>query len=163
LFPVRLRDLHSVYLHDVIPGTVEVPGFAVVADLVMHPGPTLGYRVSEDGRSLAYLPDHEPALGSPDLGDPAWISGFSLVVGVDVLIHDAQYSDAEYRAKVGWGHSTYKHTMSLARIAGVASLVTFHHDPDHTDEDLDRLHLEAQEAAGDLKLLAGLAGMVLDV
>ena len=71
LFPVPLRDLPSTFLHDVHPGPVEAPGFAVSAELVIHPGPTLGYRVGINGRALAYLPNHEPALGSPAMEPPA--------------------------------------------------------------------------------------------
>jgi ribonuclease BN (tRNA processing enzyme) len=163
LFPVRLRDLASLYLHDVHPGPFSVPGFAVSADLVIHPGPTLGYRVEENGHSLAYLPDHEPALGSPDLNETAWMSGYSIIEEVDLLIHDAQYSDDEYRAKVGWGHSSYHQTVALARAARVRTLVTFHHDPEHNDQQLDRFHDELRSADPELELVAGLAGTVLEV
>ena len=163
LFPVRLRDLHSVHLHDVHPGPLSVPGFAVTADLVIHPGPTLGYALAEDGHSIAYLPDHEPVLGSPNLDEPAWLSGFSIIEGVDLLIHDAQYSDDEYRAKVGWGHSSYRQTLALAQIARVRTLVTFHHDPEHSDQDLDRLHDQLRSEDPGLEVVAGLAGTVLEV
>ncbi len=163
LFPVRLRDLQSVHLHDVHPGSFGVPGFAVAADLVIHPGPTLGYRVEENSHSLAYLPDHEPVLGSPDLTEPAWLSGLALIEDVDLLIHDAQYSEDEYRAKVGWGHSSYRQALAVAQTAGVRTLVTFHHDPEHTDEELDRLHHELREAKPELELVAGLAGAVLEI
>ena len=65
LFPVRLNELAcQLVLHDVPLGTFELPGVQVTAALVCHPGPTVGYRI-DDGRSvLAYLPDHEPALGA---------------------------------------------------------------------------------------------------
>lgn len=163
LFPVRLRDLQSVHLHDVHPGSFEVPGFAVTADLVIHPGPTLGYRVEENSHSLAYLPDHEPVLGSPDLTAPAWLSGLAVIEGVDLLIHDAQYSEDEYQAKVGWGHSSYRQALALANTARVRTLVTFHHDPEHSDEELDRLHDELRKAEPEFELVAGLAGAVLEL
>ena len=163
LFPVRLRDLSSLHLHDVHPGSFSVPGFTVRADLVIHPGPTLGYRVEENGHSIAYLPDHEPALGSPDLDETAWMSGYSISEDVDLLIHDAQYSDAEYRAKIGWGHSSYRHALVLGQAARVRSLLTFHHDPEHSDQELDRLHDELRAEDPKLELVPGLAGTVLDV
>jgi len=163
LFPVRLRDLASVYLHDVHPGLFEVPGFSVSADLVIHPGPTLGYRVEENGHSLAYLPDHEPALGSPNLAEPNWLSGYSIIADVDLLIHDAQYFDDEYRAKIGWGHSSHRQTIAVARMARVRTLVTFHHDPEHSDEELDRLHDQMRADDPELNIVAGLAGAVLEV
>ncbi|HUO46694.1 MAG TPA: MBL fold metallo-hydrolase [Acidimicrobiia bacterium] len=164
LFPVRLRDLHSLHLHDVHPGKFAVPGFEITADLVIHPGPTLGYRVTEDGRALAYLPDHEPALGSPELTDPPrWLSGFDLIKGVDLLIHDAQYTDEEYQTKIGWGHSSYRQAMSLATLAGVAGLVTFHHDPEHSDAQLDALHAGLATVSGDIRIHPGLAGAVVEI
>ena len=80
LFPVRLRDLPCrLVLHDAPRGTFEVPGAAVTADLVCHPGPTLGYRITADGASVAYIPDHEPALGADVFPDePGWTSGFAI-------------------------------------------------------------------------------------
>lgn len=164
LFPVRLRDLPHLRLHDVPPGPVPVPGFEVCADLVIHPGPTLGYRITHQGRTLTYLPDHEPGLGWPSMSPRAeWLSGYRLAAGADLLIHDAQYTDEEYRGKVGWGHSTYAHCLALATAAEVTRLVTFHHDPDHGDILLDRLHEDARRRTPDLEVLPGLAGAEFDV
>jgi phosphoribosyl 1,2-cyclic phosphodiesterase len=146
LFPVRLRDLPCrLSLHDVPRrGTVELPGVSVTADLVCHPGPTMGYRLSSNGASLAYISDHEPALGGG--GFPRsrnWTSGYDLAAGADVLIHDAQYSEDEYAAHVGWGHSSVGHALTFAEMSEVGRLVAFHHDPDHGDDTLDRLQAEA--------------------
>lgn len=164
LFPVRLRDLSSLHLHDVLPGTFSVPGFEIAADLIIHPGPTLGYRVGENGHRLAYLPDHEPALGSAGIDDsPEWLSGFDLIHGVDLLIHDAQYTDEEYRAKVGWGHSSYQHCLAMAEVAEVGTLVTFHHDPEHSDGQLDRFHATLAAEGGNVKVRPGLAGAVFEL
>jgi phosphoribosyl 1,2-cyclic phosphodiesterase len=148
LFPVRLRDLPCrLVLHDAPRGTFDLPGATVTSDLVCHPGPTLGYRISADGATLAYLPDHEPALGATHFpGAGAWTSGYALMAGADLLIHDAQYSDAEYPAHVGWGHSSIGHALALGEAAEVRRLVAFHHDPGHNDRVLDRLYAEA--AAG---------------
>ncbi len=145
LFPVRLRDLPcKLLLHDAPRGTFDLPGASVTADLVCHPGPTLGYRITADGATLAYLPDHEPALGAESFPKhPEWTSGFDLMAEVDLLIHDAQYSEAEYPAHVGWGHSSIGQAMTLAEEAGVDQLVAFHHDPNHNDSLLDRLFAEA--------------------
>jgi ribonuclease BN (tRNA processing enzyme) len=145
LFPVRLRDLPcQLFLHDAPRGTFDLPGATVTADLVCHPGPTLGYRVEADGATVAYIPDHEPALGAdPFPGRPQWTSGFALMVGADLLIHDAQYTDGEYPAHVGWGHSSLGQTLALAEATGVGCLIGFHHDPDHNDRQLDRLYTDA--------------------
>ncbi len=167
LFPVRLRDLRvagSLELHDVGPGTFTIGPFTVTADLICHPGPTLGYRLSEDGGSAAYLPDHEPALGHRSFpASPKWTSGFDLIEGVDLLIHDAQYTEEEYEQRVGWGHSTLRHAVDFATEAGVGTLVTFHHDPEHTDQMLDELLVEMIDEGLDIELLPGRAGSAFEV
>ena len=141
LFPVMLRDLPNVTLHELHPPTSFVLGsLRVEADLITHPGPTLGYRIESSGQVLAYLPDHEPALGVRRFPDPAgWTSGFDLAKGADVLIHDAQYTSREYEDRVGWGHSTFNHALDFAALAGVGRLVTFHHDPAHSDVLLEQI------------------------
>lgn len=142
LFPVRLRDLPSrVTLHDVPFGTFELPGLEATAALVCHPGPTVGYRLSDGVRSVTYLPDHEPALGVVRFPEePRWTSGYALAEGADLLIHDAQYTDEEYPAHIGWGHSTIGHAVAFARHVGARRLIAFHHDPRHDDDTLDRLY-----------------------
>jgi ribonuclease BN (tRNA processing enzyme) len=142
LFPVRLRDLPCrLQLHDAPRGSFKLPGLTVTADLVCHPGPTLGYRlVGEDGGSLAYLSDHEPALGTGTVeGLPGWTSGYALARRADVLIHDAQFTDEEYPRHVGWGHSSVSHALAFATLAEVGCLIPFHHDPDHEDMALDAI------------------------
>jgi phosphoribosyl 1,2-cyclic phosphodiesterase len=141
LFPVRIRDLPcSLTLHDVPLGAFEIDEFVLSADLVCHPDPTLGYRITNGGAAMAYLADHEPALGAQRFPEEAdWTSGFALAAGADLLIHDAQYTDDEYRSHTGWGHSSITHTLAFAGMAGVGRLVTFHHDPSHDDATLDAL------------------------
>jgi ribonuclease BN (tRNA processing enzyme) len=163
LFPLRVRDLENVTFHDVAPGTFDIDGIEVTADLVSHPGPTLGYRLQEGGRSLTYLPDHEPALGSNDFpNDSEWTSGYSLAQGTDVLIHDSQYTDEEYAERVGWGHSSYSHVLGFARLCEVDRLMTFHHDPAHSDETLDQAHSRLQDSAEGFEVIPGTQGAVIE-
>jgi ribonuclease BN (tRNA processing enzyme) len=68
---------------------------------------------------------------------PEWCSGLDLAAGVDVLIHDSQYTDAEYEERVGWGHSTLRHAFAFADLAKARHLIAFHHDPAHDDAMLD--------------------------
>ena len=163
LFPVRLRDLPCrLELHDVPLGTFEVPGFSITAALVCHPGPTVGYRLDDGTTSLAYISDHEPALGCrvfPDL--PQWMSGLGLAQGADVLIHDAQYTEEEYEDHIGWGHSSVRQTNAFAQAAGVAHLVPFHHDPAHDDDMLDSMFDRARDSAGGLRISPAQEGATL--
>jgi len=160
LFPVRIRDLEArVVLHDAPEQPTRIGGFEVVARHVIHPGPTVGYRISIDGASLAYLPDHEPALATTRFpAEPDWTSGFELASGVDLLIHDGQYTDNERRARVGWGHSSVSEAIAFAEVARVQRLVLFHHDPSHTDAMLDELMAEPRVSAGTLDVGAGREG-----
>jgi phosphoribosyl 1,2-cyclic phosphodiesterase len=147
LFPVRLADIPArITFHDASDEPFAIGSATVRATDVAHQGPTVGYRIEEDGRSLAYLPDHEPSLGV-ELADlpPAWISGHAVAAGVDVLFHDAQYGDHEYPDHVGWGHSAFEHVLRFAEKSDVGRVVLFHHDPYHTDEELEALLAEAHE------------------
>jgi phosphoribosyl 1,2-cyclic phosphodiesterase len=166
LFPVRLRELPCrLALHEVLQDGFEAGSFRVTGALVCHPGPTVGYRVAADGVTLAYLPDHEPALGAGRLASaPDWVSGFALAAGADLLVHDAQYTTAEYRDHVGWGHSALAHALDFARIASVRQLVTFHHDPGHDDATLDRLLEEAVGGADwPFEVVPGMEGLSWEV
>ena len=147
LFPVSLRELPCmISLHDVPCGEVAIGEFRMTSALVCHPGPTVGYRITDArGSVLTYLPDHEPALGAsafPSL-PLAWTSGGSLAANADLLIHDSQYSAAEYVNHVGWGHSSFKDALAFAALSDVKHFVPFHHDPGHTDIDIDRMMKEA--------------------
>lgn len=140
LFPVHLRDLPNLWLHEVPVGPFDIGGFQLRGERVCHPGPTLGFRIASSGGTLCYMPDHEPALGVKQFPQQAsWTSGYDLAAGVDLLIHDAQYTQDEYRDRVGWGHATLAQGIQLARLCGVKRFVPFHHDPDHSDDMLDRL------------------------
>ncbi len=159
LFPVRLRDLPRIVLHDVAPCDFIIGSVRVSTDLVIHPGPTLGYRLTDGVSSLAYIPDHEPALSDPSFpAGPKWTSGFGLVEGADLLIHDAQYTNPEYAHRIGWGHSTFEHALALAEMAGVSTLVSFHHDPSHTDEMLDEVAAEIASRDLSFEFAPGKAG-----
>jgi phosphoribosyl 1,2-cyclic phosphodiesterase len=146
LFPVRLRDLPcELTLHDVPLGEFSIPGFNLHAALVCHPGPTVGYRIVADGTTLAYLSDHEPALGVPQFPrQPEWTSGYALAVDCDLLIHDAQYGDAEYLEHVGWGHSAISDMATFARFVRARRAMPFHYDPSHDDAQRDRMHQQAR-------------------
>ena len=95
-------------------------------------GRTLGYRVASDTGSFAYLPDHAPSQG---IAPEVW----NLIEGVDVLLHDAQFTEAERPLSDLYGHATVEETVVIAAKAGVGRLVLFHHSPVRTDDQLDRI------------------------
>jgi phosphoribosyl 1,2-cyclic phosphodiesterase len=145
LSPVELRELPAKVTFASCPHEEFSIGSARIRSaLVAHRGVTLGYRITEGDRTLCYLPDHEPALGS-DLptAEAGWISGSGLATGASVLIHDGQYTRGEYPGHVGWGHSAVPDAVTFARRVGAERLVLFHHDPEHDDDTLDALAGEA--------------------
>lgn len=164
LFPVRVRELSNVEFHDVLPGQFELGTITVTADLIIHPGASLGYRLEEEGSILAYMPDHEPALGNASFPNGSdWTSGFALAEGASVLIHDAQYDDSEYAARVGWGHSSTTHLRAFAEMTKPQRLVTFHHDPGHDDLDLDAIHERlGDELSDEIELIPGVVDLIVD-
>jgi phosphoribosyl 1,2-cyclic phosphodiesterase len=150
LFPIDLSQAAAgLYFEDVPREPWRVGGAVVEAQPIEHPGPTVGYRIEEAGRTLVYLPDHDPYLTAALDDEPEWISGWALAAGADLLLHDSQYTEEEYLAHLGWGHASIAHAVAFARVAGVGRLVLFHHDPMRSDRDLEEVHDRARELVGD--------------
>lgn len=130
-----------------------------------HPNGGYGFKLTENGRSLVFIPDnelrfrHEGGLTRRDYVD--------FCRGADLLLHDAQYTEVEYRRTCGWGHCTITDTVKLALSAGVKRLGLFHHDPDRTDDELDRLQArtrrEIQRTGKPLDCFVSAEGMELEV
>jgi phosphoribosyl 1,2-cyclic phosphodiesterase len=150
LFPIDLRDVPArVAFHDVPREPWTLEGATVTANLVVHPGPTVGYRIEAGASSLAYLPDHEPALAGTISQKPRdWISGAAVAENADVLLHDAQYFEDEYEQRIGWGHSSVADAVAFSRAVGAGRLLLFHHEPLHGDDSLERLEARARSLAG---------------
>jgi ribonuclease BN (tRNA processing enzyme) len=147
LSPVEVRELPcDVSFRHCPEAEWEIGPARIRSASVTHRGPTLGYRIEDGDSSLAYIPDHEPALGADlEALDEGWISGFELARDASLLIHDGQYSDAQYPEHLGWGHSALSHTLAFAKRTGAERTLLFHHDPMHSDERLDRLGEEGRE------------------
>lgn len=130
----------SLSFHDFEPGAPLAlrEGLRVQTAALNHPGGATGYRVEWAGRAVAYVTDTEHQPGELD---PAVMR---LVRGVDLLIYDSSYADAELSRHVGWGHSTWEHAVRLANAAGVGRLALFHHEPSRDDDQLDAIEAAAQ-------------------
>lgn len=161
-FPVRVSDLAGDFgFHTLDSGDHVVGDAKVRSRLVPHVGPTNGYRVELEGVSVAYISDHQQPLdGSLGIADGV----LDLCDGVDLLIHDAQFTPAEFAQKAHWGHCTIEYALNLAREAGVRRLALFHHDPDHDDDTVDRLLAEARvdpAGAGVSEIIAAYEGLTV--
>jgi phosphoribosyl 1,2-cyclic phosphodiesterase len=105
-----------------------------------HPNGATAYRVEHKGKAVVYVTDTEHIPGKPDQ------KILGLIEGADMVIYDCTYTEEEFPEKIGWGHSTWNEGMRLCQAANVKKLAIFHHDPEHTDEFMDRVADEAREA-----------------
>lgn len=169
VFPVPLDQLAAELTVDHVPSDgFEIDGFDVHTLRLRHPGNTLGYRLAphRGGSSMAYITDNELGPGGTYEVPAGWRADLiRFLSGVEVLIHDAMYSDAELEAHRGWGHSSHREAVELAAEAGIGRLVLFHHRPEHDDDTIDALLAEARAVAADLggtvEVLAATEGMEL--
>lgn len=167
-FPITPTGLQGTWTFDGLEeGTTVVPfgdgeAHVTARDIPHKGGRTFGYRVETATGSLAYLPDHHPGglgPGPNGIGElhPA---ALALADGADLLLHDAQYTRAEYPARADWGHSVMDYAVALGVAAAVGTVVLFHHDPDRSDDDLDAV--AARWADHEPRVVVARQGDVLD-
>jgi len=185
-WPVRLEELASkIRYFNLKEGTRDLgEDLWVTTKYLNHPINVLGYRFEYRGKVLCTAYDTEPFRNvfdvppdSPSYDAEAVKEGemaaqeenekvTQFFQGADILIHDAQYTHKEYLAgKIGWGHSSFEHAVNVAHGAGVKKLLLFHHDPDHSDAQLDLLERKIRKAvAGRSEMEVSIAreGMVVE-
>jgi phosphoribosyl 1,2-cyclic phosphodiesterase len=157
-FPVGLDETAAdIEYHDLVEGVFEASGATITTHYLNHPALTLGYRIQADGATVVYSSDHEQHAASH-------AAHVAFLAGADLLIHDAQYEEANYGPKVGWGHSTMEYVVDVAIEAGVAQLALYHHDPNRDDAGVDDLLARARaRAAGRVEVVAAIEGDTIDV
>lgn len=145
LFPIDLADFPGrVEFHEVGDSSFRIGDVEVTSRIIPHVGLTVGYRLDWAGRSVAYLSDHQMPVDGSFWATPGV---YDLCRGVDLLIHDAQYTPEEFVVKSNWGHCTAEYAVWLAGSAGAKRLAFFHHDPSHDDDALDSILGAASECA----------------
>ncbi len=143
-FPVTIDQLRGTYtLRDVLSDDFAVGSVKIKVRPVPHVGLTVGYRLDFDGASVAYLSDHQAPQDLVGVAD----SVLELCEGVDLLIHDAQYTEVDWETKSHWGHCTVDYAVHVAAKSGAKSLALFHHDPTRTDVQVDQLTAAAKLSA----------------
>jgi phosphoribosyl 1,2-cyclic phosphodiesterase len=161
LFPIGLEGLPGrIDIREAAP-QFRLGGFDVQSAAVPHVGEACGYRVTHNGRSVAYVSDHQQPAGGATIDEGVR----RLCAGVDLLIHDAQYTTTEFAKKRDWGHCTIEYAVWLAGEVGARRLALFHHDPTHDDEMID--HMAASAAAcgqeKGVQVFAAYEGLVVDL
>lgn len=164
LFPVHIRDLAcKLTFHEIHSSEFEIGPFVIQSGYVIHPGPTVGFRIEHDKKVFTYIPDHEPALGLNGIvKDKKWVSGIDLAVDADLLLHDAQFTKEEYAARKGWGHSSMDDAVYFATLAGVKKLLLAHHDPSHSDKVLEQMASSLEQQKG-LNIELAAEGMEIEL
>jgi len=168
-WPVRQSELSAkIEFEELKETTVDLgDGLTVRTKYLNHPILCLGYRFEYQGKSIVTAFDHEPFRNlfptnpdDPNYNEEAAFDGeeaskeenekiLNFCKSADILIHDAQYTAAEYEKHLGWGHSSYDYAMQAARQADVKKLVFFHHDPNYTDKKLESIEEQCKNDARD--------------
>lgn len=135
-FPINYDDIHAnVSYEETCDGIYQLGDMAITPIPLSHPNQGTGYKFSEAGRTFVFLTDNE--LGHQHEGGLTYPDYLEFSRGADLLIHDAEYRDAEYPKRRGWGHSTIEQAVNLALDAGVRRLGLFHHNQDRLDDEID--------------------------
>jgi phosphoribosyl 1,2-cyclic phosphodiesterase len=185
-FPVNLGELSSniEYIRLKEDPSIDLGGgLRLATKLLNHPISALGYRFEYDGKVVCSCYDTEPFrnLFATDPEDPFYDEAMAqegeevaveqnmaleqFFAGADLLVHDAQYTEEEYKTRVNWGHTSIEYAIGAASRAGVKKLALFHHDPDRTDEQLDALAAEYSRDGkdGGTEVFFAREGMVIDL
>jgi phosphoribosyl 1,2-cyclic phosphodiesterase/CheY-like chemotaxis protein len=180
-FPIALQQFGAtIRYHTLVERPFQIGRLRVTPRYLNHPALTLGYRLETGGATVVYATDHEPHTPYQcDVAAPArgGASGLlthreeqghrDFLAGADLIIHDAQYSMAEYQQRLGWGHSPIEYAVDMALAAQAKRLALFHHEPWHDDVTLDSLVETGRQrvaaSAGTLQVCAAAEGQVIDV
>ena len=176
VFPVAFEELAATFeFRELTDERHASDGFDVRAFPVRHPGGALGYRFAgrgSDGQestsAFVYISDNELRATDASATSERWRAKLvEFIRGSRVLIHDATYTEDEYEAHRGWGHSTYGDAVALALESGVETLVLFHHSPDRSDDDVDARLAECRAASArsgrTLRVIAAAEGLELEI
>jgi phosphoribosyl 1,2-cyclic phosphodiesterase len=177
-FPINLHEVPAnVRIEELKEKNFNLGPVQVQAFAVYHPGICMGYRLSHQGRSVAFFPDNEMRHGSGNnspAGNSSWASVkesnrqlCEFLRDTDVVVMDSQYDRQEYADHVGWGHGCLDDVVMLALEANVRHLYLFHHDPDHDDAKVSEMVVDARRLVsaqkGSLAVDAAREGLTLEL
>lgn len=170
-FPIIESQLKAkLHYHTLRPGEgLQIGSTKITPTVLNHPVLNLGYRLDDsDGSSLFFTGDYETPVNPYAADDPDYLSNQQFIEsklqdvqaamwGVDALIVDSSYTDAEYAKKAGWGHGTYGAAMQLARQVQAKKLFLTHHEPTRSDQELEAIFRALLSSVGNLEFEVQLA------
>jgi ribonuclease BN (tRNA processing enzyme) len=163
LHPIRATEVQGeIRFFEVRHDEFMIGDARVTVRPVPHIGPTVGYRIEYGGVTVTYISDHQAPNDLRTIDD----SVLELVSGADLLIHDAQYTPADWAFKSDWGHSTVGYAHRVATVGGARKLALYHHDPRRDDDAIDCIVAELQaNAATDSRceVIAAREGLILEL
>jgi ribonuclease BN (tRNA processing enzyme) len=137
-FPVNFEDVKAdITYHEICEDAFRVNSITVEPIPLSHPNQGMGYKFTEDGKTFVFLTDNELSFRHEGGLDYQDYLDFSR--GADLLIHDAEYREEEYKKTKSWGHSLYKDALTLAVEAGVRKFGLFHHNQERFDQGVDEI------------------------
>jgi ribonuclease BN (tRNA processing enzyme) len=146
-FPITVKEFAAkINYHDLKEETFNIDEVQIKTIMLNHPGSCLGYRVQYNNKVFCYITDHELYME-----DAPYYNQFDVdrlvefIHGADIVLFDSTYTDPEYVAKIGWGHSAVSRVVDVADKAKVKLLCLYHHDPDQLDKHIDYKLKEAQQ------------------
>ena len=165
-FPVEFSQLQAeITSQGICEESFAIGPIQVRPIQLNHPNQGLGYKFTEDGKSFVFLTDNELSLHHS--GGAEYQDYLDFSSGVDLLIHDAEYTAEQYKMTKGWGHSVYTDALRLAMEAGVGQFGLFHHNQERSDADLDRIVEDcrgiAENGSSKVRCFAAQAGMEIDL
>ncbi|MHB8881056.1 MAG: MBL fold metallo-hydrolase [Thermodesulfovibrionales bacterium] len=149
-FPVLFEDVRAaISSFEVCADSFHIGSLEVTPIVLSHPDQSIGYKFREGDRTFVYMTDNELGFRHPgglDYGDYV-----AFASQADLLFHDAEYTEDEYRTKKMWGHTGYRDALRLAMDAGVRRFGLFHHNQERTDRDLDGIVENCREMIREAK------------
>ena len=165
-FPVDLTAVKAtIEYHGACAGEFRIGSVTVTPILLSHPNQGIGYKLTEDGKTFVFLTDNELTFVHP--GGLTYEDYRRFSAGADLLLHDAEYTQAEYEYKKTWGHSVYTDALRLAMEAEVARFGLLHHNQERTDEGVEAIVTDCQrilaEKGSSLDCFAAHEGMEIEL
>jgi phosphoribosyl 1,2-cyclic phosphodiesterase len=140
-FPVKFEEISARFdFGSLCASGCDIGGMQVLPIELSHPNNGLGYKFCEAGKTFVFLTDNELGYVHPGGREAGDYVAFSR--GADLLVHDADYTDAEYPRRRTWGHSTWQQALDLALKSEVRALGLYHHNQDRSDRELDKIVAE---------------------